>query len=201
MGPVGTASESTRVTFDDVGGLDEHVQALREMVVLPLAQPQVLQALGVRAPRGVLFHGAPGTGKTLVARALAHSCAAQGSGAPAIAFFMRRGGDCLSKWAGEAERQLRRLFAQARAFQPSIIFFDELDGLAPERSGRHDHVHASVVATLLALMDGVDDRGHVIVVAATNRPDAIDPALRRPGRLDRELLFRAPGAEARRRIL
>ncbi|KAJ2809399.1 TAT-binding protein-like protein 7, AAA ATPase [Coemansia guatemalensis] len=201
MGPIGTPSEATRVTFDDVGGLDEHVQALREMVVLPLAQPQVLQALGVRAPRGVLFHGAPGTGKTLVARALAHSCAAQGSGAPAIAFFMRRGGDCLSKWVGEAERQLRRLFAQARAFQPSIIFFDELDGLAPERSGRHDHVHASVVATLLALMDGVDDRGHVIVVAATNRPDAIDPALRRPGRLDRELLFRAPGPEARRRIL
>ncbi|KAJ2083966.1 TAT-binding protein-like protein 7, AAA ATPase [Coemansia sp. RSA 988] len=201
MGPVGTPSEATRVTFDDVGGLDEHVQALREMVVLPLVQPQVLRALGVRAPRGVLFHGAPGTGKTLVARALAHSCAAHGSGAPAIAFFMRRGGDCMSKWVGEAERQLRRLFAQARAFQPSIIFFDELDGLAPERSGRHDHVHASVVATLLALMDGVDDRGHVIVVAATNRPDAIDPALRRPGRLDRELLFRSPGPEARRRIL
>ncbi|KAJ2750794.1 TAT-binding protein-like protein 7, AAA ATPase, partial [Coemansia nantahalensis] len=137
---------------------------------------------------------------TLLARAVAQSCGTA-EGGQAVAFFMRRGADCLSKWVGEAEHQLRVLFEQARAFQPSIIFFDELDGLAPARSARQDQIHTSVVATLLALMDGVDDRGQVVVIGATNRPDAIDSALRRPGRFDRELRFRLPGAEARRRIL
>ena len=114
---------------------------------------------------------------------------------------MRKGADCLSKWVGEAERQLRLLFEEARNQQPSIIFFDEIDGLAPVRSSKQDQIHASIVSTLLALMDGMDGRGQVVVIGATNRPDAIDPALRRPGRFDREFYFPLPGLEAREKIL
>lgn len=114
---------------------------------------------------------------------------------------MRKGADCLSKWVGEAERQLRLLFDEARACQPSIIFFDEIDGLAPVRSSKQDQVHASIVSTLLALMDGMDGRGQVVVIGATNRPDAVDPALRRPGRFDREFYFPLPTLPARERIL
>ena len=117
------------------------------------------------------------------------------------AFFMRKGADCLSKWVGEAERQLRLLFEEARASQPSIIFFDEIDGLAPVRSAKQDQIHASIVSTLLALMDGMDGRGQVVVIGATNRPDAVDPALRRPGRFDREFYFGLPKLEAREKIL
>ena len=117
------------------------------------------------------------------------------------AFFMRKGADCLSKWVGEAERQLRLLFEEARNSQPSIIFFDEIDGLAPVRSSKQDQIHASIVSTLLALMDGMDGRGQVVVIGATNRPDAIDPALRRPGRFDREFYFPLPGLDAREKIL
>lgn len=114
---------------------------------------------------------------------------------------MRKGADCLSKWVGEAERQLRLLFEEARNSQPSIIFFDEIDGLAPVRSSKQDQIHASIVSTLLALMDGMDGRGQVVVIGATNRPDAIDPALRRPGRFDREFYFALPGLDARERIV
>ena len=114
---------------------------------------------------------------------------------------MRKGADCLSKWVGEAERQLRLLFEEAKKCQPSIIFFDEIDGLAPVRSSKQEQIHASIVSTLLALMDGMDGRGQVIVIGATNRPDAIDPALRRPGRFDREFYFALPNREARRKIL
>jgi SpoVK/Ycf46/Vps4 family AAA+-type ATPase len=117
------------------------------------------------------------------------------------AFFMRKGADCLSKWVGEAERQLRLLFEEAKNSQPSIIFFDEIDGLAPVRSSKQDQIHASIVSTLLALMDGMDGRGQVVVIGATNRPDAIDPALRRPGRFDREFYFPLPGLDAREKIL
>ncbi|RKP05260.1 ATPase, partial [Thamnocephalis sphaerospora] len=117
------------------------------------------------------------------------------------AFFMRKGADCLSKWVGEAERQLRLLFEAAKQWQPSIIFFDEIDGLAPVRSSRQDQIHASIVSTLLALMDGLDNRGQVVVIGATNRVDAIDPALRRPGRFDREFYFGLPNEMARRRIV
>src|ERR1700684_4609253 len=117
------------------------------------------------------------------------------------AFFMRKGADCLSKWVGEAERQLRLLFEEARNSQPSIIFFDEIDGLAPVRSSKQDQIHASIVSTLLALMDGMDGRGQVVVIGATNRADAVDPALRRPGRFDREFYFPLPNTEARRMIL
>lgn len=120
---------------------------------------------------------------------------------PFTAFFMRKGADVLSKWVGEAERQLRLLFEEARNCQPSIIFFDEIDGLAPVRSSKQDQIHASLVSTLLALMDGMDGRGQVVVIGATNRPDAVDPALRRPGRFDREFYFPLPDLGARRKIL
>ncbi|KIJ12906.1 hypothetical protein PAXINDRAFT_82111 [Paxillus involutus ATCC 200175] len=186
------------VTFDEVGGLDDHIHSLKEMTLLPLLYPEVFQRFNLTPPRGVLFHGPPGTGKTLLARALAASCRANGKG---ISFFMRKGADCLSKWVGEAERQLRLLFEEARNCQPSIIFFDEIDGLAPVRSSKQDQIHASIVSTLLALMDGMDGRGQVIVIGATNRPDAIDPALRRPGRFDREFYFPLPSLEARQKIL
>jgi SpoVK/Ycf46/Vps4 family AAA+-type ATPase len=118
-----------------------------------------------------------------------------------LAFFMRKGADVLSKWVGEAERQLRLLFEEARNSQPSIIFFDEIDGLAPVRSSKQDQIHASIVSTLLALMDGMDGRGQVVVIGATNRPDAVDPALRRPGRFDREFYFPLPTLDARKKIL
>ena len=114
---------------------------------------------------------------------------------------MRKGADVLSKWVGEAERQLRLLFEEARNCQPSIIFFDEIDGLAPVRSSKQDQIHASIVSTLLALMDGMDGRGQVVVIGATNRPDAVDPALRRPGRFDREFYFPLPTLDARKKIL
>lgn len=186
------------VTFDEVGGLDDHINSLKEMTLLPLLYPEVFQRFGLTPPRGVLFHGPPGTGKTLLARALAASCRSNGKG---ISFFMRKGADVLSKWVGEAERQLRLLFEEARNSQPSIIFFDEIDGLAPVRSSKQDQIHASIVSTLLALMDGMDGRGQVVVIGATNRPDAVDPALRRPGRFDREFYFPLPTLDARKKIL
>lgn len=186
------------VTFDSIGGLGEHLQALKEMVVFPLLYPEVFEKFKISPPRGVLFYGPPGTGKTLVARALANECS---RGEKRVAFFMRKGADCLSKWVGESERQLRLLFDQAFQMRPSIIFFDEIDGLAPVRSSRQDQIHSSIVSTLLALMDGLDSRGEVVVIGATNRIDSIDPALRRPGRFDRELLFSLPSAEARKQIL
>lgn len=189
---------NVNVTFDEVGGLDDHINQLKEMTLLPLLYPEVFKQFNVTPPRGVLFHGPPGTGKTLLARALAASCR---SGGKQIAFFMRKGADALSKWVGEAERQLRLLFEEARNCQPSIIFFDEIDGLAPVRSSKQDQIHASIVSTLLALMDGMDGRGQVIVIGATNRPDAIDPALRRPGRFDREFYFPLPDLTARKGIL
>ncbi|WWD22907.1 hypothetical protein CI109_107402 [Kwoniella shandongensis] len=186
------------VTFDNVGGLDDHINQLKEMVALPLLYPELFQQFGITPPRGVLFHGPPGTGKTLLARALAASCS---TGNTKISFFMRKGADVLSKWVGEAERQLRMLFEEARASQPSIIFFDEIDGLAPVRSSKQDQIHASLVSTLLALMDGMDGRGQVIVIGATNRPDAVDAALRRPGRFDREFYFPLPNRTARKKII
>ena len=193
--PLGVSMDTD---FSQVGGLDQHVQQLKEMVSLPLLYPEVFQRFGMTPPRGVLFHGPPGTGKTLVARALAASCS---TAEQPISFFMRKGADCLSKWVGEAERQLRLLFDEAKKSQPSIIFFDEIDGLAPVRSSKQDQIHASIVSTLLALMDGMDGRGQVVVIGATNRPDSVDPALRRPGRFDREFFFPLPSREARRSIL
>lgn len=186
------------VSFDGVGGLDDHIDRLKEMVALPLLYPEVFQRFKVTPPRGVLFHGPPGTGKTLLARALASSVSTHGQ---KVTFYMRKGADALSKWVGEAEKQLRLLFEEARKNQPSIIFFDEIDGLAPVRSSKQEQIHASIVATLLALMDGMDGRGQVIVIGATNRPDSVDPALRRPGRFDREFYFPLPEQKARRAII
>ncbi|KAL3448911.1 hypothetical protein BJX65DRAFT_306463 [Aspergillus insuetus] len=186
------------VNFDSVGGLQGHIDQLKEMVSLPLLYPEIFQRFHIVPPRGVLFHGPPGTGKTLLARALANSVSSEGR---KVTFYMRKGADALSKWVGEAERQLRLLFEEARKTQPSIIFFDEIDGLAPVRSSKQEQIHASIVSTLLALMDGMDGRGQVIVIGATNRPDSIDPALRRPGRFDREFYFPLPNTEGRRAIL
>ncbi|GFR39630.1 hypothetical protein Agub_g96, partial [Astrephomene gubernaculifera] len=187
------------VGFDQVGGLDAYIDALKEMVFLPLVYPELFTRFNVQPPRGVLFYGPPGTGKTLVARALASHASRYGG--RKVSFYMRKGADVLSKWVGEAERQLRLLFEEAQRNAPAIIFFDEIDGLAPVRSSRQDQIHNSIVSTLLALMDGLDSRGQVVVIGATNRPDALDGALRRPGRFDRELLFPLPGLQARRSIL
>ncbi|GME37851.1 ATPase AAA+ type core [Neofusicoccum parvum] len=186
------------VNFDSVGGLDNHINQLKEMVSLPLLYPEVFEKFKITPPRGVLFHGPPGTGKTLLARALSNAVSANGK---KVTFYMRKGADALSKWIGEAERQLRMLFEDARKNQPSIIFFDEIDGLAPVRSSKSEQSLASIVATLLALMDGMDDRGQVVIIGATNRPDNVDPALRRPGRFDREFYFPLPTVEARRAII
>ncbi|EZA56127.1 ATPase family AAA domain-containing protein 2B [Ooceraea biroi] len=188
----------TNIRFSDVGGLESHIHCLKEMVVFPMMYPDVFERYHITPPKGVLFHGPPGTGKTLIARALANECS---QGNKKMAFFMRKGADCLSKWVGESERQLRLLFEQAQQMKPSIIFFDEIDGLAPVRSTKQDQIHASIVSTLLALMDGLSDRGEVIVIGATNRIDAIDPALRRPGRFDRELFFPLPAMKERLEIL
>uniref|UniRef100_H3CZF2 ATPase family AAA domain-containing protein 2 n=1 Tax=Tetraodon nigroviridis TaxID=99883 RepID=H3CZF2_TETNG len=186
------------VRFDSVGGLNSHIHALKEMVVFPLLYPEIFEKFRIQPPRGCLFYGPPGTGKTLVARALANECS---HGDRKVSFFMRKGADCLSKWVGESERQLRLLFDQAYLMRPSIIFFDEIDGLAPVRSSRQDQIHSSIVSTLLALMDGLDSRGEIVVIGATNRLDSIDPALRRPGRFDREFLFNLPDKKARKHIL
>ncbi|KAF2461361.1 hypothetical protein BDY21DRAFT_368608 [Lineolata rhizophorae] len=198
VGDINPVDVGPDVSFDKVGGLDDHINKLKEMVSLPLLYPEVFKQFGTTPPRGVLFHGPPGTGKTLLARALASSIS---QGGKKVSFYMRKGGDALSKWVGEAEKQMRDLFEHARANQPSIIFFDEIDGIAPVRSGSTNQMHASIVATLLALMDGMDDRGQVVVIGATNRPDTVDPALRRPGRFDREFYFPLPNHEARKRII
>ncbi|CAH2093136.1 unnamed protein product [Euphydryas editha] len=187
------------VRFSSVGGLEEHIKCLREMVLFPLMYPDLFDKFKTRPAKGVLFHGPPGTGKTLLARALANEC--QLISGRKVAFFMRKGADCLKKWVGESERHLKLLFQQANKMKPSIIFFDEIDALAPVRSVRQEQVHTSVVGTLLAEMDGVCERGEVVVIGATNRLDAVDPALRRAGRFDRELHFPPPHAAARRDIL
>ena len=190
--------------WEGLAGCEENVRALQELTLLPLLYPDVFESLGCGAPRGVLLHGPPGTGKTQAVRSLVSAASKLDR---QVSFFSRRGADCLGKYAGEAERTLRLLFEAAAAAAPSVIFFDELDGLCPARpaagggGGAQDSLHASVVATLLALMDGACARGQVVVIAATNRPDAIDAALRRPGRFDRELLFPLPPPRARAAIL
>lgn len=184
--------------WESIAGSDNVVQCMKEMVILPLLYPEAFTRLGVSPPRGVLLHGHPGTGKTLAVKALVGACA---RGHTRIAYFARKGADCLGKYAGDAERQLRMLFYLAEKHQPSIIFFDEIDGLAPMRSQHQDQTQKSVVSTLLALMDGIKSRGSVVVIGATNRPDALDPALRRPGRFDREIYFPLPSFVGRAAIL
>ncbi|KAK2968407.1 hypothetical protein RJ640_004413 [Escallonia rubra] len=198
---IGGSKSHSEIEFqgwESVAGLQDVIQCLKEVVILPLLYPEFLNNLGLTPPRGVLLHGYPGTGKTLVVRALIGSCA---RGDKRIAYFARKGADCLGKYVGDAERQLRLLFQVAEKSQPSVIFFDEIDGLAPCRSRQQDQTHSSVVSTLLALMDGLKSRGSVVVIGATNRPDAVDPALRRPGRFDREIYFPLPSAKDREAIL
>ncbi|XP_058100609.1 uncharacterized protein LOC131245285 isoform X2 [Magnolia sinica] len=198
IGGSSSDSEKSYQGWESVAGLKDVIQCMKEVVILPLLYPEFFSNLGLTPPRGVLLHGYPGTGKTLVVRALIGACS---RGDKRIAYFARKGADCLGKYVGDAERQLRLLFQVAERSQPSIIFFDEIDGLAPCRSRQQDQTHSSVVSTLLALLDGLKSRGSVIVIGATNRPEAIDPALRRPGRFDREIYFPLPSVNDRSAIL
>ncbi|XP_022921257.1 ATPase family AAA domain-containing protein 2-like [Onthophagus taurus] len=192
-------NSNTLPDFSKVGGLSTHIQLLREIIIFPLLYEDLYKHFCVKAPRGVLFYGPPGTGKTLVAGALSTELSRVGNGK--VTFYQRKGADILDKWFGESERKLSELFLQANKTRPSIIFFDELDGLAPVRCQQNDQNHCSIVATLLTLMDGLDNKPGVVVIGATNRIDALDPALRRPGRFDREIYFPLPSVNARKEIL
>jgi transitional endoplasmic reticulum ATPase len=182
-----------RTTYEDIGGLHEEIQRIREMVELPLRHPEIFQRLGIEPPKGVLLHGPPGCGKTLLARAVANESEAN--------FFSINGPEIMSKFYGESEARLREIFQQAQQNSPSIIFIDELDAIAPKREEVTGEVERRVVAQLLALMDGLSGRGNVIVIGATNRPGALDPALRRPGRFDREVEIGVPDKQGRYEIL
>jgi transitional endoplasmic reticulum ATPase len=182
-----------RTTYEDVGGLHEEIQRVREMVELPLRHPELFQRLGIEPPKGVLLHGPPGCGKTLLARAVANESEAN--------FFSINGPEIMSKFYGESEARLREIFQQAQQNAPSIIFIDELDAIAPKREEVTGEVERRVVAQLLALMDGLSGRGNVIVIGATNRPSALDPALRRPGRFDREIEIGVPDKQGRYEII
>ncbi|BCV21841.1 CDC48 family AAA ATPase [Moorella sp. Hama-1] len=188
-----TEGQGQKVTYEDIGGLAKEVRRVREIIELPLKYPQLFRRLGVEAPKGILLHGAPGTGKTLIARAVASETEAH--------FIHVNGPEIMHKYYGESEARLRQVFDEARKKAPSIIFLDEIDALAPRRADVHGDVEKRVVAQLLALMDGLESRGHVIVIAATNIPDLVDPALRRPGRFDREIAINVPDQRGRREIL
>jgi transitional endoplasmic reticulum ATPase len=181
------------VTYDDVGGLKQEISKVREMIELPLRHPEIFDRLGIDPPRGVLLHGAPGTGKTLLAKAVANE-----SGSNFVAI---NGPEVMSKYVGEAEKKIRDLFKEAEENAPTVIFIDEIDAIAPKREEVTGEVERRVVAQILALMDGLKERGKVIVIGATNRPDALDPALRRPGRFDREIELRVPDRDGRSEIL
>src|SRR3990167_454587 len=181
------------VSYEDIGGLDEEVVKIREMVELPLRHPEIFKRLGIEPPAGVLLHGPPGTGKTLLAKAVANESEAN--------FILINGPEIMNKFYGESEKRLRDVFEEADKNSPSIIFIDEIDAIAPQREEVHGELERRVVAQLLALMDGLKNRGRVVVIAATNRPNAIDPALRRPGRFDREISFGVPDKKGRLNIL
>jgi len=181
------------VTYEDIGGLEEELQRVREMIELPLKHPELFDRLGIDPPKGVLLYGPPGTGKTLIARAVANEAGAN--------FFSIQGPEIMSKFYGQSEEKLREIFAEAEKNAPSVIFIDELDSIAPRRDEVQGEVERRVVAQLLTLMDGLSGRGHVIVIAATNRDEAIDPALRRPGRFDREIEIGVPTRDGRKEIL
>ncbi|MEM2914629.1 MAG: CDC48 family AAA ATPase, partial [Candidatus Bathyarchaeia archaeon] len=191
--PAPEAKGVPRTTYEDVGGLREEIQRLREMVELPMRHPEIFQRLGIDPPKGVLLHGPPGCGKTLLARAVASESEAN--------FFSINGPEIMSKFYGESEARLREIFQQAQQNAPSIIFIDELDAIAPKREEVTGEVERRVVAQLLALLDGLTGRGNVIVIGATNRPNALDPALRRPGRFDREIEIGIPDKQGRYEIL
>lgn len=183
----------TTVTYEDIGGLHEQIQRIREMIELPLRYPELFQKLGIEPPKGVLLYGPPGCGKTLLAKAVATEAEAN--------FILVNGPEIMNKYYGESEARLREIFRKAEENAPSIIFIDEIDAIAPKRSEVTGEVEKRVVAQLLALMDGLESRGQVIVIGATNRPNALDPALRRPGRFDREIEIGIPDRNARREIL
>src|SRR4030066_2593579 len=182
-----------RTTYEDIGGLGDAIKKIREMVELPLRHPEIFQRLGIEPPKGVLLHGPPGCGKTLLARAVANESEAN--------FFSINGPEIMSKFYGESEAKIREIFQQAQQNAPSIIFIDELDAIAPKREEVTGEVERRVVAQLLALMDGLSGRGNVIVIGATNRPGALDPALRRPGRVDREIEIGVPDKAGRYEVL
>ncbi len=180
------------VTYEDIGGLDSEIQKVREMIELPLKHPEVFKQLGIDAPSGVLLRGPPGTGKTLIAKAVANEADAH--------FSSIKGPEVMSKFYGESEKKLREIFEEAKENSPAIIFIDELDSLAPKRGDGQGEVERRVVSQLLSLMDGLEARENVIVIAATNRPDDIDEALRRPGRFDREIEIGVPDRDGRKEI-
>lgn len=186
--------EQSAVAYEDIGGLGPIVQKIREMIELPLRYPEIFEKLGIEAPKGVLLHGAPGTGKTLVARAVAHETDAH--------FINISGPEIIGKFYGESEAKIRSVFEEAERHAPSIIFIDEIDAIAPKRAdlGGEKQVERRVVAQLLTLMDGLKSRGKVVVIAATNLPNSLDPALRRPGRFDREIVLPVPDRIGRLQI-
>ncbi len=186
-------SASPGFTYDDLGGLDSEIKKIREMVELPLRHPELFEKAGIEAPKGVLLHGPPGTGKTLLARAVAGETSAH--------FLHVSGPEIMGKYHGESEERIRGVFEEASKNAPSIIFIDEMDSIAPKRDDTHGEVEKRVVSQLLTLMDGLKARGKVVVIGATNRPDSIDPALRRPGRFDREMEIGIPDDKGRRDIL
>ncbi|MFC7046409.1 CDC48 family AAA ATPase [Halobacteriaceae archaeon GCM10025711] len=186
-------AETPSVTYEDIGGLDNELEQVREMIELPMRHPELFQQLGIEPPKGVLLHGPPGTGKTLIAKAVANEIDAN--------FQTISGPEIMSKYYGESEEQLRDVFDEAEENAPAIVFIDELDSIAPKRGETSGDVERRVVAQLLSLMDGLEERGNVIVIGATNRVDAIDPALRRGGRFDREIEIGVPDREGRKEIL
>jgi len=192
--PVQISEEALpRTSYEDIGGLGDQIRRIREMVELPMKHPELFQKLGIDPPKGVLLHGPPGCGKTLIAKAVANESASN--------FVVINGPEIMSKFYGESEQRLRQIFKDASAKAPTIIFIDELDAIASKRAEATGEVERRVVAQLLALMDGMVSRGEVVVIGATNRPNAIDPALRRPGRFDREIEINVPDRDGRREIL
>ncbi|MFC6785499.1 CDC48 family AAA ATPase [Halobaculum halobium] len=186
-------AETPDVTYEDIGGLDDELEQVREMIELPMRHPELFKRLGIEPPKGVLLHGPPGTGKTLIAKAVANEIDAH--------FQTLSGPEIMSKYYGESEEQLREVFEEAAENAPAIVFMDELDSIAPKREEAGGDVERRVVAQLLSLMDGLEERGEVVVIGATNRVDAIDPALRRGGRFDREIEVGVPDRDGRKEIL
>jgi transitional endoplasmic reticulum ATPase len=188
-----TDEKIPEINYEDIGGLSEEIKKIREMVEIPIKHPEIFQRLGVEPPKGVLLHGPPGTGKTLLAKAVANESEAN--------FILLNGPEIMSKFYGESEKKIRNIFEEAEKTAPTIIFIDEIDAIAPKREDTHGEVERRVVSQILTMMDGLKSRGKVIVIGATNRVNAIDPALRRPGRFDREIEINPPNKEGRLSVL